>query len=110
MEELKLLIGMVKDLPAMALWVLAGFWAYKVIVIGSIYGVIKFVVSKFIEWRTYTPPAAPVVPKEFTIGKTTINEEVAMALMGQIQRLNRAGYIHMSDVAKLSKALDSIKE
>lgn len=107
MEELKLLIGMVKDLPAMALWVLAGFWAYKVIVIGSIYGVIKFVVSKFIEWKTYTPPAAP---KEFTIGKTTINEEVAMALMGQIQRLNRTGYIHMSDVAKLSKAIDSIKE
>lgn len=107
MEELKLLIGMVKDLPAMALWVLAGFWAYKVIVIGSIYGVIKFIVSKFIDWKTYTPP---LQPKEFSIGKTVINDEVAMALMGQIQRLNKTGYIHMSDVRKLSQALDTIKD
>ena len=46
MDELKLLIELVGQLPTMTLWVLAGFWAYKVIVVGSIYGLIKFCVEK----------------------------------------------------------------
>lgn len=37
---------MVADLPQMALWVLIGFFIYKVIIIGSIYGVIRFVTTK----------------------------------------------------------------
>ncbi len=35
MEELKLLIEMVADLPQMALWVLVGFFVYKVVIVGS---------------------------------------------------------------------------
>lgn len=46
MEELKILVGMVKDLPAMALWIIAGFFAYKVFIVGSIYGVIKLGINR----------------------------------------------------------------
>ena len=41
MEEMKVLIGMVKDLPNAALWVIAALFAYKVCVVGSIYGVLR---------------------------------------------------------------------
>lgn len=46
MEELKLLVTMVADLPSMALWVIAFFFAYKTIIIGSIYGVIRLGIVK----------------------------------------------------------------
>lgn len=46
MEVLKLLIEMVKDLPQMALWAIVIFFLYKVVVIGSIYGVIRFSITK----------------------------------------------------------------
>jgi hypothetical protein len=50
MDELKLLIDLVSHLPAMALWVLVGFFAYKIVVIGSIYGVIRFVAGQLFDW------------------------------------------------------------
>ena len=44
MDELKILIGMVADLPQLAIWVLVAFYAYKVVVIGSVYGLLRFVI------------------------------------------------------------------
>ena len=52
MDELKLLIEMVANLPQMAIWVLVAFWAYKVVVIGSIYGVIRLAIVKLHDWLT----------------------------------------------------------
>jgi len=46
MEELKVLVGMVAELPSMALWVIGGYFLYKIIIIGSIYGVIKLGMRK----------------------------------------------------------------
>ena len=114
MDELKVLVGMVKDLPAMAIWVIAFFWAYKVIFIGSVYGVIKYIVTKWAEWKMFVPPPPPPQPpqiKEFKIGNIAITEEVALALMAQITRLPKhLGYIHMTDVNTLSKAIDKVKD
>lgn len=45
-EELKELVGLVNSLPQLALWVAIGFWAYKVIIVGSIYGVIRLIVQQ----------------------------------------------------------------
>ena len=42
MEELRMLIGMVEKLPALAVWVIVIFFAYKVVVVGSVYGIIRF--------------------------------------------------------------------
>jgi uncharacterized membrane protein YcgQ (UPF0703/DUF1980 family) len=45
MDELKLLIEMVANLPSLAVWVLLGYLVYKVAVIGSIYGVIRLAIT-----------------------------------------------------------------
>lgn len=50
MEELKALIGLVAGLPNAALWVIAALFAYKVVVVGSIYGVIRFSVERLYLW------------------------------------------------------------
>jgi hypothetical protein len=52
MEELKLLVNMVANLPSMALWVIAFFFAYKVTIIGSIYGVIRLAIQRAYEYGT----------------------------------------------------------
>ena len=46
MEQLKLLVEMVSDLPEMAIWVLLGFWVYKIIIVGSLYGCIKYAIKQ----------------------------------------------------------------
>ena len=100
MEELKLLIDMVANLPQMALWVQIGLLGYKVAVIGSIYGVIRLLIVKTHDWLTR--------PRAMTLGKLPINEETYEALNFEIKRLVRgSNYIHMSDVVKLRKAIDA---
>lgn len=102
MDELKLLIEMVANLPQMAIWVLVAFWAYKVVVIGSIYGVIRLAIVKLHDWLT-TPKKV-----EMKIGASLIDEATAAALNAQIARIKDGAYasIHMSDVQKLREALD----
>lgn len=50
MDELKLLIEMVAGLPTLAVWVLVGYLAYKVAVVGSIYGLARFGIGKLHDW------------------------------------------------------------
>lgn len=111
MNELKLLIDMVKDLPAMALWVLVGFWAYKVIFIGSCYGVIKLAISKThdvlttkkIEYKEIRPMLDGICIR----GETS-------TLISQLHRIKNKGthltdgegYIHSKSVAWLREAID----
>lgn len=54
-EELKSLIQVINGLPQLAIWVAVGFWAYKVIIIGSVYGVIRLAINK--AYAAYTRPA-----------------------------------------------------
>jgi len=48
-DEIKQLGEMVNQLPHLALWVIAAFWAYKVILIGSIFSLIKYIVSRVVD-------------------------------------------------------------
>lgn len=45
-DALKELIGLVKELPEFALWILLGYLLYKLFVVGSIYGIIRLAISK----------------------------------------------------------------
>ena len=56
MEELKAIFTIIKDLPNLAIWVFVIIYAYKVAVLGSIYGVIRYVVNKFVELDTIVFP------------------------------------------------------
>lgn len=104
MEELKILVEMVASLPQMAIWVLVAFWCYKVVVIGSIFGIIRLAIIKTHDWLT-----KPKVVTHKLGEKTAINDGVIAELNAQVNRLVSTSYIHMSDVDNLRKAIDSIK-
>lgn len=110
MDELKLLIDMVSALPALALWVLVGFWAYKVIMIGSIYGLVRFIVAKVHSYATHEPAPKPVALGG-KLSEITIDNCVS-ALMTQLGRLRGkavgidSSYIHQQSVNWLSDAID----
>ena len=100
MEDLKLLIEMVANLPTLTVWVLVGYLIYKITVIGSIYGVIRLLIVKIHDWATK--------PKTimFKIGTKPIDESTAEALKEQLARICYGPYFYMSDVQKLREALD----
>lgn len=101
MEELKLLIEMVAGLPAMAMWVLVGFFAYKVVVIGSIYGLIRYVTGQLFDWLKSKPGNATTQIDDICI--TGAKSE----LIAQIHRLRaHSSYVHISDVGWLRQAID----
>lgn len=111
MEELKLLTEMVAGLPSMALWVIALFFAYKVVCVGSIYGVIRFCVEK---WYLYKiTPKHELIVKELrpTIDGMCIKAETE-SFIAQLNRIRGKGcgfdteYIHKQSVNWLREAID----
>ena len=104
MEELKLLVEMVASLPQMAIWVLVAFWCYKVVVIGSIFGIVRMAILKVHDWLTK--------PKviNYKVGGRAVNEDVLHALNEQINRISDSMYIHSTDVENLRKAIDAMKK
>lgn len=107
MEELKMLVEMASKLPQMALWVLIGFWAYKVVVVGSIYGVIRFGIDRLHSWLT--KPKHELVEAKVVMGRILINNDVFDRLLGQVERLPSRqkghGYVHNSDMDWLRDAI-----
>lgn len=107
MEELKLIIEMVANLPAMALWVLIGFWIYKTLIIGSIYGVIRLAIIKTHDWLT-RPKTREVRPLIDGMCVTGCKDE----LIDQLKRIRGKGisisseYIHGDSVGWLRDAID----
>jgi hypothetical protein len=110
MEELKLLIGMVSDLPAMAIWVLAGYLLYKLVVVGSIFGVIKFCVDAT-KQAYLAKLELKNKPVEAKLGLSTVNEDMLLEVQLQLARLfSHRPYIYTSDVARLKKAINLLEE
>lgn len=99
MEELKLLVEMVANLPNGALLVLAGYLLYKLATLASIYGVIRLAIERLHSYATR--------PRDFKVGTAIINAEVAELLQVQLARLPRSSYMHASDVHRLKEALDA---
>lgn len=106
MEELKMLVDMVAKLPAMALWVLVGFWAYKVIVVGSVYGVIRLAINKLHSALTKQDVQVRLMLDGECISGT---KEGLMAQLGRIKTRKEgawcSSYIHQSDVDWLREAI-----
>ena len=104
MDELKMLIEMVANLPSLAVWVLVGYLVYKISVIGSIYGVIRLLIVKghdvMVTRKTVIQPGE--------LG--CINENVRNMLIIQIERIKDSHYIHATDVHKLAQAIDKMQE
>lgn len=108
MEELKMLLELVAQLPQTALWVLIGFWAYKVMIVGSVFGVIKLAIERGHSWavtrKIKYEEVRPMLDGVCITGTKP-------ALMAQLNRLigisSKVGvYIHDCDVAWLRAAID----
>lgn len=105
LDELKMLIDLVSKLPQLALWVLIGLFAYKVCVVGSIFGVARLLIVKLHSWMT--TPKHELVKVDRVLAGSVISEGVLHELLAQFGRLQgTAGYIHSSDVARLRAAID----
>lgn len=110
MDELKLLVQMVKDLPSMALWVIAFFFIYKVTIIGSIYGVIRLAIERaygvLIRQKHETVDIVPTLRGMVIDGN--LDE-----LIGQLLRLRGKAvgidsqYLHKQSVEWLRQAIDA---
>lgn len=112
MEELELLVKMVANLPSMALWVIALFFAYKVCVVGSIYGVVRFVTAHVILWLR-EKKATPVKEVEIRpmLDGMCVGGELE-PFIAQIKRVCgknvgiKTTYIHGGSVEWLRQAID----
>jgi hypothetical protein len=102
MDELQVIVNMVKTLPTLAIWVLAGLLFYKVTVVGSIFGILKLLINKVFEWQAK--------PKQLKLYDRCIDLETYKALETQIQRLGTFNWVYMSDVHKLEAWLDTVDE
>jgi|GEM_PF-1943846 len=71
-EALKDLIGLLKDIPHHAMWILGGFMFYKLFIVGSVYGCIRLAINKIHDFLIR--PKTTII--EYKIGEQFINEQV----------------------------------
>lgn len=83
MEEIKLLVEAVAKLPNAALWVLLGYLVYKLAVIGSIYGLIRFAIDKAHSWLT----KPTVVLYQWKEGIQPISQETKASIIFSLEKL-----------------------
>lgn len=98
-----------KDLPELAIWILLGILFYKVVIVGSIFGIIKLAINSAKE--------VAIKPKEkiikYDIGKKFIKTDGAHSSFMELLDLLNSGvsinsdYVHRADVDFL---VDAYKE
>jgi len=106
MEELQLIIQMVTGLPTLTIWVLLGYLVYKLAIVGSTYGVIRYALDTLIKWKTAPLTYTYVLEDEMKL----ISKDIGPRIMDQLKRIqdNSWGYFYGSDVDKLKKAIDMV--
>jgi hypothetical protein len=108
LQELKEILGIIKDLPHMVMWVLAGLLLYKVVVVGSIYGVIKLAIDRLHSWLV-TPK---VVTHQYDLKHLSMTTEAAEALsifLGSAARDVKSfggSYLYPDDIMRIKKRYD----
>lgn len=115
MEELKTLISAVAGLPTLTLWVLLGYLVYKLAVIGSIYGVVRFAIEKLHSVLITRKTKTENVDLYGTIHGMCITKDGShVALLSQLERirgkgtgLGSGGYIHACSAQWLREAIDA---
>ena len=86
-EALREIVGMVKDLPEFALWILFGYLFYKLFVIGSIYGVIRLGINKYFNYAKGKNKA--VTLKVNKLGDFVFTEETGAQLGAVLDTLSK---------------------
>ena len=89
MEELQTLIELVGKLPNLAVWFLVGYLAYKVAIVGSVYGVIRFAISAAREM--YLAKINPAKTQLFLEGTLFDSSATKEEFLRQLSRLMYIG-------------------
>ncbi|MGI9569041.1 MAG: hypothetical protein ACR2PH_04710 [Desulfobulbia bacterium] len=125
METLQALTTIIKDLPQTALWILILFFIYKTIIVGSIYGVIRFTVKEFAsifkqKQNNSQGNIEELISEQEKIlegfkkklNSNCIDPQVTDKIFDQLLRIKDThhNYIFSSDVGRLKKALDMYEE
>lgn len=107
MELLKELVLLVKDLPDLALYVLAMFFAYKVIVIGSVYGVIRFCTEKICNMMSSRKENIVMNWQGLSFSYLVEEKDLALIVKRAVRREGSySNYIKEDDIAWLKSAVE----
>lgn len=115
------LIELLKELAALsgpALWLgglaIVGLFAYKIFIVGSIYGVVKFCAQKIHDTMVKErPPRKEIIEWKCTDYLITGTEPEFKALVAQVDKATLgigSKYLHESDIQFISKAVASFSE
>lgn len=114
MDEIETLLKLINGLPNLALWVLAVFYAYKVVIVGSIYGVIRFLADRLFQYGVHKKAKTVDFSLYDAVQGLTINTDVTKnELIQQIRRIGGKGiniesrFIHLDSVKWLREAIDA---
>lgn len=100
-ELMQQLMEIVKGMPQLAIWVLAGILFYKTVIVGSVFGILKLLINKGasvmsqkdITYKIETRFVDPAVLSEF------------MALLNEVDGLHSGYRINTSVIQKVRKAI-----
>ena len=111
MDELKILIEMVSELPQMAIWVLVLFFCYKTVVIGSIFGLVRLFIVKSHSWLVTPKTELKVIKLDYDIDGVHILGGLG-GLSSQLRKIPGVNtYMHSSEIDWLAAAIkDKLKK
>lgn len=104
-EALKEISDIIKQLPHLSIWILAGLLFYKVVIIGSWFGIARLVILKTHDLITKHMEEAKQ-PQDLKIGNILIDDKLEPEFRAAIANLrtNDLCRIHQSDIDWLMKA------
>lgn len=113
MNELKILIDALAELPDLAIWAVVLFFIYKVFIAGSIISLLALVAKRLFDWlsvRKNPPPFFETVKFRDQVRKITISDHSDL-LLRQLKRIQgkrsySSNYIHEGDIDWLKEAID----
>lgn len=111
MEELKQLLELVRDLPHLAVWVLVIIFAYKVAIVGSIYGVLRLAIKMTHDAYMAKTNKQEMYDANGHLRTLCLDHGIASTLGQDILRLARAAnknttYVDYSTAVKLKRMID----
>jgi len=131
MEELRQLVEILKEVPTMGMVVLGGYLLYKLVIVGSVFGVVRLLITKstgIFTARTNTKLEANRQKADqqkrehdlqsseyaYSLLKNITIDDRLPELMLQLRRLRGIGsggsaYIHSRDIKWLREAIDAKK-
>jgi len=123
MEELKLLVESIANLPDLAIWVVAMYFFFKLAIVGSIFGIIRFFIAKcygyFMEnlsvrYKLQEAEKSRPIEHVHNLGSLSLtsSEDVTGLLVELFSLLRGEGYhcVHTIDLAKLIELVKKHKD